>query len=279
MERSFASHPSAGRNTRTFSGQPHSANYGFSGSPVPSVSHYGKTGTHHNDVTRRIEREVWHILQWNNPVRSGAYLGLILGTLVLIGSYSPLQICSAILTVLVGLNLLYVSLTTQTHRVFSNDDIDYTSRDVLAKEPIEIDRSQVRHYTNLLVDVTETVVHALSRIVLIEDSTTSLKWLAISYLTWVISGHVSSRVLAIMFVISAFSFPRLYMSNKDVLDARINQGETLLKQSINQSQAAATESVHNVVDKAKHIVGLVNEPDTTKTDLKNTKRHTTVVAK
>ncbi|KAI9007503.1 Reticulon-domain-containing protein [Phycomyces nitens] len=277
MERSFNPYQSAGGSHSAFPAQ--SANHGLPKGPVASVSHYERTGIHQNDVTKRIERDVWHILQWQNPVRSGAYLVLIVGTLILVGSYSLLQISSAILTVVVGLNLLYVSLTTQTHRVLMEDGADYSTRDVFCKEPIEIDRHQMKHYTNILVDIAETVVHALSRIVLIQDSTTSLKWLAISYFTWVVSGHISSRVLAILFVLSAFSFPRLYMSNKDMVDARINQGEILLKHRLSQSQAAATESVNSVVDKARNIVGIASEPLTTKTDLKNTKRHTTVVAK
>ena len=72
-----------------------------------------------NDVTRRIEREVYDILQWKNPVRSGVTLTSIVGSILLTHSYSLLQLGAALLTVAIGLNLVYVTFVVQTQKVFS----------------------------------------------------------------------------------------------------------------------------------------------------------------
>lgn len=103
----------------------------------------------------------------------------------------------------------------------------------------------VMHYSSLVVDVAETVIRGLARIVFIEDNKTSLKWLVIFYLTWTVSAHLSSRTILGIFTVSAFIFPRLYISNKGIVDAHLQQGETVLRKHLSTAQNVATSKVQD----------------------------------
>lgn len=86
-------------------------------------------------MTQRIERQIYQLLQWENPIRSGVTLGVILLSLVLSRSYSLLQIGAALLTIGIGLNLIYVTFVVQTQKVFSD-----------AKDPVHPYRYGVLHH-------------------------------------------------------------------------------------------------------------------------------------
>lgn len=70
-------------------------------------------------MTERIEKQVWHLLKWENPARSGFTLTFLVGSILLTRSYSLLQLAAAMLTIAIGLNLAYVNFVMQTQRVFS----------------------------------------------------------------------------------------------------------------------------------------------------------------
>ncbi|KAI8148538.1 Reticulon-domain-containing protein [Fennellomyces sp. T-0311] len=232
-----------------------------------------------NSVTRRIERELYDLLQWNNPVRSGAVLGLIVGSILLTRSYSLLQMGSALLTVAIGLNLVYVTFVVQTQKVFTEStEALHPYRGMIGNKDqmTTVDKRAVQHYSSLFVDIAETVIRALARIVFIEDTMTSVKWFAIFYLTWAISAHVSSRVIVLFFVISAFIFPRLYLSNKGIVDSHLMQGEALLKDHINTAQVYARENMGSAMAKTKAYFA---KAGTTDSEAKNSINETSVAEK
>jgi hypothetical protein len=210
--------------------------------------------TSRTDVTQRIEGQVWSILRWENPMRSIVVLASIMGSLILTRSYSLLQIVAALSTLAIGLNLVYVTFVVQTQRVFSDQGQPlHPYRSVIGnKEQLTaVNRDMVMHYSSLVVDIAETVIRGLARIVFIEDSKTSLKWLAIFYLTWTVSAHLSSRTILGIFTISAFIFPRLYISNKGIVDAHIQQGETVLRKHFSTAQNIATSKVQDAYASAR----------------------------
>ncbi|KAI9490501.1 Reticulon-domain-containing protein [Zychaea mexicana] len=232
-----------------------------------------------NDVTRRIERDVYDVLQWKNPVRSGATLAIIVSSIMLTRSYSLLQLGAALLTVAIGLNLIYVTFVTQTQKVFSEgSEVVHPYRGVIGnKEQLTtVDKRLVHHYSSLGVDIAETIIRALARIVFIEDSMTSLKWFAIFYVTWAISAHMSSRTIILFFVISAFIFPRLYMSNKGIVDSHLMQGEAILKEQMNNAQSYMNDNMGSAYAKTRAYFAKAH---TTGTDAKNSMSNTSVAAK
>jgi hypothetical protein len=130
-----------------------------------------------------------------------------------------------------------------------------------------IDRKSVSHYSNVMTDLTETVVRALTRIVFVENTFTSMKWMAIFFLIWKVSSVVSTMNIVLTTVISAFIFPRLYISNKEIVDAHIHKGQTLLNTGMTKAQTAAADVVQSSYSKSRAFVAQVG---TTGTDAKNT---------
>lgn len=85
--------------------------------------------------------------------------------------------------------------------------------------------------------------------------------MAIFFTTWRISAYVPSRVLILIFIISAFIFPRLYISNKDLIDARLQQGQAILHSQVQRTQefansklATAKQATQTYVSKTKSAV-------------------------
>ncbi|KAG2235028.1 Reticulon-domain-containing protein [Thamnidium elegans] len=230
-----------------------------------------------NTTTYRIENEVLRILQWKNPVRSGVIFAAIVGSIILTRWYSLLQIGSTSLTLAIGINLIYVNTILQSQKVLTNQQASHPYSDVIDNEKHSmINQQSVNHYSTVITELSETVIRALTRIIFIENTMTSIKWMTISFAIWKISAHFSTMDIVLMVVISAFTFPRLYISNKDVVDAQLQKGQSIIQTGINKAQTAATENVQNTYVKARAFVAQVG---TTGTDAKNTMRKSSVTIK
>ncbi|KAL0146344.1 hypothetical protein V8B55DRAFT_1469926 [Mucor lusitanicus] len=153
-----------------------------------------KYGSGRNDTTHRIESEVLNILKWKNPVRSGSIFALIVGSIILTRWYSLLQIGSSLLTIAIGVNLIYVNFIMQGQKlVSSNQDASHPYNNVIHNDKhTMIDKQSVRHYSTVLTEVSETLIRALTRIVFVENTATSLKWMSIFFVIWKVSAHVST---------------------------------------------------------------------------------------
>lgn len=246
---------------------------------VPSATGQSRTykSSNRNETTQRIEHEVLRILQWKNPVRSGVILFVIISSLIMTRWYSLLQLGSALLTIAIGINLVYVNLRRQTSKVLTNEEGPHPYGDVIRSDnPTAINRDSVNYYSNVLVDISETVIRALTRILFVENTVTSVKWMIIFFIVWKVSARLSTMDILLGAILSAFTFPRLYISNKDIVDAQIRRGQTLIQKGFEQAQHAATDGVHGAYDKTRSFVAGVG---TTETDAKNTLRHTSVTTK
>lgn len=98
----------------------------------------------------------------------------------------------------------------------------------------------------------------------------------IFYLTWTVSVHLSSRTIILSFIVSAFIFPRLYISNKGIVDAHIQQGEAILRSHWETAQNKASDGLTHAVAKAKTYVAMAG---TTPSDAKNSLFHTSATLK
>jgi hypothetical protein len=58
---------------------------------------------------------------------------------------------------------------------------------------------------------------------LIEDNWRSAISLVVSYLVWTLAKFVSTKYLVGFFLVSAFTIPRLYLQNQEVVDAHVAQ--------------------------------------------------------
>lgn len=243
-----------------------------------STESSNKYGSGRTDTTHRIENEVLNILKWKNPVRSGSILGLIVGSIILTRWYSLLQISSSLLTIAIGVNLIYVNFILQGQKlVSSTQDASHPYNNVIHNDKhTMIDKQSVRHYSTVLTEVSETLIRALTRIVFIENTATSIKWMSIFFVIWKVSAHVSTMDIVLAVVMSAFIFPRLYISNKDVVDAQIQKGQTMIQNGIEKAQTAATSAAQETYTKSRAAFA---KAGTTGTDAKNTMSKESVTVK
>ncbi|KAG0166098.1 hypothetical protein DFQ30_007574 [Apophysomyces sp. BC1015] len=219
--------------------------------------HSSDTSNQKMKMMQQIKQEALSILQWDYPPRSAAILLLSVGSILLTRHHSLLQIASAFLTAAIALNFLYVTLMVQGQKLF-------------------YDGQATHPYRTLLIDLCETAMHTLTKIVLIEDSMASFKWFIIFYVIWAATSYVSTMSIVLGALVSAFTVPRLYMSNKDVVDAHLKQGGTFVKNQLYRAQSLATGSVNEVYVKTRASVAKLG---TSGTDAKNTLRRESVTLK
>ncbi|KAI9251246.1 Reticulon-domain-containing protein [Sporodiniella umbellata] len=236
----------------------------------------GEFGSQRNETTQRIEREVLEILKWKRPMRSGCMLVMIVGGILLTRSYSLLQLGAMGLSVAIAINLVYVHFMLQGQRVISQERAAHPYQDVINNNQRSINRDSVRYYTNVFIDLSETAIRALTRIVFIDNTKTSLKWLAISFLVWKISAHLSVTTLVLLLTLSAFTFPRLYISNKDIVDAHLQRGQHYIQTSLTKAQEVAKDSIQDTYTKARAMAA---QAGTTGTDAKNVMKNASIVEK
>jgi hypothetical protein len=232
-------------------------------------------GSQRNQVTSRIEKQVYHILHWNEPIRSGIALASVAGPILLTRWYSPLQMAATVLTMATLVNLFYVNFMVQSQRVISDNQTSHPYQNVIRNETsLYINKGSVTHYTSVAVEVAETVIRALTRIVFVEDTLTSFKWMVIFFMTWKVSAYVGTMDILLTLVISAFIFPRLYMSNKDTVDSHIQKGQHMIQMGLENAQVTAEQGMKDAYGKAKTYFY-----QTSNTDAKNTTNDTSATLK
>ncbi|KAI8096812.1 Reticulon-domain-containing protein [Halteromyces radiatus] len=190
-----------------------------------------------NEQVKRLEQDVQKLVLWQNPVRSGAYFVLILAGLILSKSYSLIQLLSAVITFAIAINLVYVNVTIQTQRILADRPGVNPYSSLLQDESLgTMDRHFLQRSTELIADVVEAVLQRLSSIILIENTKSSTKWLAIFYTIWKLSAIISVRTLATLITFLAFSVPLLYRSNKSFIDSRILQAQAICQTQLEHGQ-------------------------------------------
>ncbi|KAI9485391.1 MAG: Reticulon-domain-containing protein, partial [Benjaminiella poitrasii] len=204
-----------------------------------------------NETSKHMVNEVCRVCRWENPLRSGTILVGLVGFFIVTQHYSFLQILSGILMLAVSINLAYVTIIQFSQKVITDRPTVNPYSRLLNNSSDLLSKDAAAHYSSIMVDVAEVLIKAMSRIVLIEDRKRSVKWLCIFFIIWKISAYVSSRLLILGFIISAFIFPRLYLSNKDIVDARLQQGHAIINAQTHRIQKMACEQFNSVKNKAQ----------------------------
>jgi hypothetical protein len=139
-----------------------------------------------------------------------------------------------------------------------------------------MNKSHLHHYLDLFIEIIENIGKQVNKIILIEDTGRSLSWFFASFVVWTFAAYISSRTLIVLTLLGAFTIPRLYRSNKHVVDARITQTNSMLSGHIQHAQNLAYESANNAYAKARTYAARTG---TTGTDAKNTLNRASVVSK
>ncbi|CAM0136867.1 hypothetical protein VKS41_007452 [Umbelopsis sp. WA50703] len=231
-----------------------------------------------NDPTTVVSSHLQSLIYWERPARSMVALTTSLVVIYLTRQYSLLQLGAAALTISTGFNLAYVLLSMNTQRIFSDNNepaVHPHNHRLQRRDPL-INKQSVNHYVDLFIEIVETIGKEIKKVVLVQDTGRSLAWFAVSFLVWTFAAHISSRTLVVVSLLGAFTIPRLYQSNKDVVDARISQGNSMLNGHLQRAQNLAKQSATDAYGRAR---GYAARSGTTGTDAKNTLNKASVVAK
>ncbi|CAO3589348.1 unnamed protein product [Absidia cylindrospora] len=193
------------------------------------------------------------LIYWEYPRRSASYLGVSLSVLVLTQYYSVLQIVAAFFTLATGANWVYVNTHKQTQRIIagkSAEDIKNPHNDRLQTKGALIPRDRVTHAAQLTVDVFEVIARQVTKLILIEDNTQSAVAVGVSYLLWTLAKYISTKYLVGFFLVSAFSFPRLYLQHQEVIDAHVAQHSEKARVLAKQYGGVASVKAQQLYDQA-----------------------------
>ncbi|SAM04781.1 hypothetical protein [Absidia glauca] len=190
-----------------------------------------------NEHAKLVEQQIRKLLLWKTPVRTSAYFVLAMACLYLSAFYSLIQLVSALLTVAIGVNLVYVNATIQTQRIFANGTgVNPYSSYLCTIETLLLDRAFLHRNTALLADHLDSIVQKLTRIVLIENSMASAKWFVVFYVVWRLSAGISLHALATFAMLGLFTWPPFYAANKTSVDSLTQKLEAIRNTRLDQLQ-------------------------------------------
>ncbi|KAL1924737.1 uncharacterized protein VTP21DRAFT_4391 [Calcarisporiella thermophila] len=201
----------------------------------------------HNRGITLAQQRVRRLVMWEHPAESGGVLSGFLALLYLSGRFSPLGLIFLIGFCLTGLNLCYVTVYKKLYG-------DVNPLDNLRnKRNLELDQSRVSKYVSLCVDVINVFLQETLKIVLIEDTVRSFKWLGILFLLWNISYVFPTRVILATCALLGFTLPRIYVENKEMVDQNLARGQKVLHENIRRVSDAAKESATELSAKMNQI--------------------------
>ncbi|KAI8340021.1 hypothetical protein BC941DRAFT_500603 [Chlamydoabsidia padenii] len=178
--------------------------------------------------TKLIEQKVRQLLLWSHPIQTSICFVLAMTGLYVSASYSFIQVISALLTLTIGINLVYVNLAIQTSRIFAgHTGSNPYSAYLYDTKIVWMDRTFLRHNTLLIADKLDPLLQKLIHILLIDNSAESAKWFGIFYASWNLTTIISFRTLATLGVLMLFSLPSFYTHNKNFVDSLSLQLEAI----------------------------------------------------
>ncbi|KAI9322614.1 Reticulon-domain-containing protein [Dichotomocladium elegans] len=202
-----------------------------------------------------IKRRVVSLVYWENPYCSGGVLAGLLGVLILTQYYSVLQMAAAFFTLVTGVNLIYVNAHKQGQRVFNGKPVDEVTNPHSQRfKATYIPRDRVVRTAQLAVDVVEAVVQQVIRLVLIEDSWRSAWAVAVAYLVWTLATYVSTKYLAVAFLLGAFSVPRIYSQNQELIDNQVAQCSAQGRAIVERYGSVASKKAKDLYGQAVNAV-------------------------
>ncbi|CDS09920.1 hypothetical protein LRAMOSA02597 [Lichtheimia ramosa] len=237
---------------------PNSNNNGYlNGNNNPS-QHNGKSSSTSNDFKSTSQEQkqkplaqevgtaqyvsgwIHAMLFWEQPVRSAALFASLMTVLILTQYYSLLQLAAAGFTILTALNWCHVNAQR-----FILGSHPHTDRFV---QGISIPRDRVERAAQRSVDVLEAIVQQITRLMLIEDSTRSAWAAGIAYLVWTLGAYIPTKYMVGVFIVGAFTLPRLYTQNKETIDRHVAEQAKRAQQLTKQYGSVA-------MVKAKELYG------------------------
>ncbi|KAI8971601.1 Reticulon-domain-containing protein, partial [Mycotypha africana] len=173
-----------------------------------------------------LRAKVQSLILWENRRNSALVLTGTLSFLILTQYYSLLQIAAGIFFFITGLNWVFVIIYKQGQKYIygkAPEELTNPHRERLRYNGSYIPRDRIVHLAQLSVDVFEVFAQHITKLVLIENSWRSAVALVISFTVWTLAKYISTKYLIGLFLLSAFTGPRLYLQHQAVIDAHLQQ--------------------------------------------------------
>ncbi|CAL8111318.1 unnamed protein product [Orchesella dallaii] len=185
----------------------------------------------------KLHPTVGELVYWRDPKKSGVVFGsifvvllaLTLLSLISVVAYTSLAVLSGTFAFRVYKSVLQAVQKTQDGHPFKQ----YLDLDVA------IPSEKAQELSNAIITYFNTAVVQLRRLFLVEDLVDSAKFGVVLYLLTYIGGWFNGLTLLILGFVALFSLPKVYETNKTVIDQYIE----LINSKISEVNAKVTAAV------------------------------------
>jgi hypothetical protein len=177
------------------------------------------------------------LVYWRDPKKSGVVFGAIAVILIALT-------CLSLISVVAYTSLLLLT-GTFAFRVYKTvmQMIQKTDEGHPFKEYLDLDVTfsgeKAQELSNAIINYTNTAILKLRRLFLVEDFVDSAKFGVFLYVLTYIGGWFNGLTLIILGFIALFSLPKVYETNKTVIDQYID----LVWGKVSEINAKITEAI------------------------------------
>jgi hypothetical protein len=181
---------------------------------------------------KNIDPRVLELVYWRDPKKSGIVFGSMMVLLLSLALFS-------VLSVVAYLSLAALTVTC-SFRIYKNilQAIQKTGEGHPFKQyldcEISLPEDKVHQVADLIVKHASCTLHELRRLFLVEDLVDSLKYGLLLWVLTYIGAWFNGMTLIILAVVSAFTIPKFYETNKTQIDQYIDLARTQVKTIFDQ---------------------------------------------
>jgi len=245
--------------------------------------HFSSSGTSEDTETIPLKKlqvinpfktlapRVSQLVYWENPIHSGAVLAFGLSFLIYTAYRSLFNTFCALAFTLIGANWIYVIGRKQLQALINQKPVNpYVS--TLTNNPWYIERENLDKYLDITIETLNFLLLEIQRIVLVDDSMRTIKYVVILYVLWTFGAWISFRTLFGIGLIIGFVAPTAYLNNQTLVDQKLNQTNNFIHAHWDHGLTIAKQRTGGIYEKAKSFAaekGLVSD---NKSATQNTKK-------
>jgi len=199
-------------------------------------SNSGPGGSDQEDLPPRDDGPVSELVYWRDPKKSGAVFGTIFVILIALTflsfisvvAYTSLAVLSATFAFRVYKNVMQAIQKTQDGHPFKEYlDLDLT---------VQGDKAQ--EICQAVINFANQSVNKLRHLFLVEDLIDSAKFAGVLYVLTYVGSCFNGLTLIIIGVVALFALPKVYESNKSVIDMYVDLASAKFSEINSKVQAA-----------------------------------------
>jgi len=193
----------------------------------------------------------YRLVIWEKPVNSGIVLGGSLAFLIFTSLFSAFNAICAAAVFIIGANTAYVFALKQYKTVFKQEDAHPYAK--YLDNPPQLLRTFVDRYYDVGVDGINYTAQEGTKIVLVEDTSRSLKYVLGCFVLWTLGSWFSFVTLLGIALVLGFTLPIAYQKNKVVVDAKYAVAAAAARTYTDQGLELAKKYTGDIFAKGKNM--------------------------